>query len=328
MRPAVILLLAAAAGCAAAPGAPPEAPLRAVVISDLNSSYGSTTYDPEVAAVVRRIVEEWRPDLVLIAGDMIAGQRASLSDENVRAMWAGFDATVAAPLRRAGIPFLFTVGNHDASGHPAHARDRRFAAEYFGDVAAGSGVTPLPGGDFPFHYAVLQRGVLFVVLDASTGSVARDSSQRAWLERTLESAAARGAGMRVALGHVPLYAVAEGRNQAGEVQEEPDALRAQLERGGVRLFVSGHHHAYYPGWRGELELLHSGQLGQGPRRLVGSSLPPYKSVTLLELFPSRDSVAERTYAVAGDSLRVVDIGTLPPRVDGVNGHVIRRDLAR
>ena len=328
MRTLLLLFTAASLGCAAAPGTPVDAPLRAVVISDLNSSYGSTTYDPEVGAIVRRITDEWRPDLVLIAGDMIAGQRASLSDENVRAMWAAFDTTVAAPLRRAGIPFLFTVGNHDASGHPAHERDRRFAAEYWRDVASGTGVTPLPGGDFPFHYAVLQRGVLFIVVDASTGAMARDSSQRAWLDRTLRSDAVRGAGLRVVLGHVPLYAVAEGKNRAGEVQEEPDALRAQLERGGVRLFVSGHHHAYYPGWRGELELLHSGQLGQGPRPLIGSRLAPFKSVTLLELFPARDSAAERTYEVAGDSLRLVDIRTLPPRIDGINGYVIRRDLAR
>lgn len=328
MRALVLLFAAAALGCAAAPPTPVEAPVRAVVISDLNSSYGSTSYDPEVTGIVRRITEEWRPDLVLIAGDMIAGQRATLTDDNVRAMWAAFDSAVAAPLRRAGIPFLFTVGNHDASGHPAHARDRRFAAEYWRDVASGTGMTPLPGGDFPFHYAVLQRGVLFIVVDASTGAMARDSSQLAWLERTLRSDAAENAGLRVVLGHVPLYAVAEGRNQPGEVQEDPDSLRAQLERGGVRLFVSGHHHAYYPGWRGELELLHSGQLGQGPRPLVGSSLAPYKSVTLMELFPARDSVAERTYAVEGDSLRLVDIRTLPPRIDGINGYVIRRDLAR
>ena len=311
IRIASILLLALFACSRGAETPAPAAPLRVAVISDLNSAYGSTTYEPEVHAAVRVITEEWRPDLVLIAGDMIAGQRPALSDANVRAMWDALDAAVAAPLRDAGIPYMVTLGNHDASGHPGHERDRRIAREYLGDAA------------FPTSTKLL-RGVFFVSIDASTGSVAADSAQLAWLRGALASAEARAAGIRVVLGHVPLYAVAEGRNRPGEVQAEPDSLRSLLTRAGVDLFVSGHHHAYYPGRRGELALLHTGALGQTPRPLIGSDAAPYKALTLLELFPAQDSIFERTWRIDGDVLTPVDPNTLPARIDGLNGYVVRR----
>lgn len=300
-------------------------PLRVVVLSDLNSSYGSTSYEPEVARVIERVTTEWRPELVLLAGDVVAGQKPALSDDTVRAMWAAFDSVVAGPLRRAGIPFAFTPGNHDASGHPAHGRDRRLAASYWSDVDPG--IRVLEGGRFPFHYAFVHGDVFFLVLDASTGGVVADTAQMAWIRRVLGSRAARSAGLRVALGHVPLYAVAEGRDRPGEVQAEPDSLRALLEAGGVKLFVSGHHHAYYPGRRGDLALLHAGALGQGARRLLGSppSAEPYRTVTRLEIFPGADSVAERTYRLAGNGLTPVDPASLPPRIDGPTGPVFRSD---
>jgi hypothetical protein len=319
MRPIPFLaLLLTVGGCAHAE------PLRVVVLSDLNSTYGSTEYDPEVAHAVRRTVDEWRPDLVLIAGDMIAGQRPALDDADVRAMWAAFDSVVAAPLRRAGIPLAVTMGNHDASGHPGHERDRRLAYEYWGTRRGDLGIQD--GGHYPFYYAFTRGDVFFVVLDASTGAVVADTAQMAWLATALASPDARSAGLRISMGHVPMYAVAEGRNRPGEVQAHPDSLRSILETGGVRLHVSGHHHAYYPGRRGELELLHAGALGQGPRPLLGSDLPPTRTVTLLELFTAVDSVAERTFRVENTMTEPFDAALLPPRIDGFNGSVIRRAI--
>ena len=96
-------------------GAAPPVPLRVVVISDLNGSYGSTTYAARVADAVEVIVE-MRPDLVISTGDMVAGQRQPhLTEAEVRAMWAAFHRTVTAPLEAAGIPLAVTPGNHDAS---------------------------------------------------------------------------------------------------------------------------------------------------------------------------------------------------------------------
>lgn len=320
----ILLLALALAGCAAAPAETP-APLRIAVLSDLNSSYGSTSYEPEVAAAVARVTRQWRPDLVLIAGDMVAGQRPSLTDAQVRAMWAAFDRVVAAPLRAAGIPFAITVGNHDGSGHPGHERDRRLAQEYWSAPGRELAVEMIDAARFPFHYAFRVRDVFVLVLDASTGAVAADSAQLAWIRRMLASDAARGARVRLTLGHVPLYAVAVGRNRAGEVQAAPDSLRRVLERGGVAMHIAGHHHAWYPGRRGRLLLLSAGGLGQGPRPLIGSDAAPYKALTLLELGVD-GAITERTWRIAGDTLEPVDARALPARIDGVNGHVLRRDV--
>lgn len=297
--------------------------LRVVVMSDLNSGYGSIEYEPEVGHTVERAIHDWRPDLVLIAGDMIAGQRPALDDDHVRAMWAAFDSVVARPLRDAGIPLAFTLGNHDASGHPGHERDRRLAVEYWQDRHPDVRITD--HGRYPFHYAFTMGDAFFLILDASTGGVVDDTAQMAWVSRALSSAEARGAGVRLSVGHVPLYAVAQGRNRPGEVQDRPDSLRAALELGDVRLHISGHHHAYYPGRRGDLELLHAGALGQGARPLLDTGAPPAQTVTLLDLFPALDSLMERTFHVQGSTFMRLDAGTLPDRIDGINGHVVRRD---
>src|SRR5688500_1405968 len=316
------LVLLTAACTRALPPASTEEPLVVAVISDLNSGYGSTSYDAEVSTAVAQI-RAWRPDLVLIAGDMIAGQRPALTDTNVRAMWAAFDSVVAAPLRAASIPFAFTLGNHDASGHPAHERDRRLAAEHWTDPAHKPPLQYVDRAAFPRYYAFLMRNVFFISLDASTGNVHADSAQMWWLRAMLASPQARNAHMRIMLGHVPLYAVAEVRNLRGEVQAEPDSLGAILEAADVRMHVSGHHHAYYPGRRGELDLLHAGAAGSGPRPLIGSSMAPYKSITLLHIFATRDSIEDRTWRMEGDRTFVVDPASLPSRIDGINGFVLR-----
>lgn len=94
---------------------PERGDVRLVVFGDFNGPYGSLTYPAPVSRVVDAIVHVWRPDGVLLPGDLVAGQDRSLPDERFPAMWAAFDAAVAAPLRAAGIPYLATMGNHDAS---------------------------------------------------------------------------------------------------------------------------------------------------------------------------------------------------------------------
>jgi hypothetical protein len=97
------------------------ATLRIVVLSDLNGSYGATTYDANVHAAVNALKTTLQPDLVLISGDMVAGQQAGL---NYPAMWAGFHAAVTTPLTTAGIPVAPAPGNHDASAYPGYQVER------------------------------------------------------------------------------------------------------------------------------------------------------------------------------------------------------------
>jgi hypothetical protein len=246
---AAALFLASAvllSGCARVLPAPePQATVRAVLISDLNASYGSTHYPAEVGHAIRHITASWHPDLVLVAGDMVAGQSPQLSDSAVRAMWNAFDTVVAAPLRAAGIPLIITLGNHDASAYPAHARDRRIAAEYW--RGSQSETQRLPFADaveYPLRYTVVFGDVFIVSWDATNEESATSTELLEWLHGALTSRAARRARHRVVLGHLPLYGVAEGRNRAGEVLADGDRLRRQLERWGATLFISGHHHAY------------------------------------------------------------------------------------
>ena len=133
LRRRQLLQLAAAAGAggggwwlleqhqqaAAAPNSTPD--LRLGLISDLNSSYGSTTYIPQVSQGLQQLLA-LRPALVVCAGDMVAGQKRGLSASQLDAMWDSFARTVLTPVRQAGLPFLPAVGNHD--GSPGFDADR------------------------------------------------------------------------------------------------------------------------------------------------------------------------------------------------------------
>lgn len=305
----------------------PAGPFRVVVISDLNGRYGSTDYGTEVGRAVALIQGEWRPDLVLAAGDLIAGQDPDVPDMVVRAMWTAFDSLVAAPLRSAGIPFGFTLGNHDASAYPAHARDRALAIEHWRAPARHPGVTFVDDTGYPLYYSIRQGPLFIVAWDATWEGTLTDTALIRWVQAQLASRAARDAPFRIVLGHLPLYAVAEGRDRSGEVLAEADSLRSLLEALGVHTYVSGHHHAYYPGRRGTIDLLHAGAVGDGPRPLLGSARPSPRTVTLLDFDPAALTVEYTTYALDGDAPpRLVPTETLPERVSGSRAIVVRRDI--
>jgi predicted MPP superfamily phosphohydrolase len=323
----VVGCVSAPAGSESAPALPPRGDLRVVVISDLNSSYGSTEYEPEVHRAVEMIVSRLRPDLVLAAGDLIAGQRPTLTDADVRAMWAAFDEAIGRPLREAGIPFGFTLGNHDGSAYPAHERDRRLALEHWRASEHDTGVAWVDGSGFPVRHSFL-AGPLFVLSwDASNAHTIDDAEAMAWVEAQLADPAARAARWRIVLGHLPLYAVAVGRDRPGEVLDRPDELRRLLEQLEVDMYVSGHHHAFYPGRRGNLELLHAGALGQGARQLIGHDAPPVQTMTLLDFDVASGEIRWTTFAFDRDDAdpRILDERDLPERIEGHNGWVARRD---
>lgn len=307
---------------------PPRKDLRIAVISDLNSAYGSTSYEPEVHKALE-LIPSMEPDLVLCSGDMVAGQSPKLTNAQIQAMWEAFDRGVAHPLRRAGIPFGFTMGNHDASGALDQNRRFRFqnerdlAARYWRNPAHDSGITFLDKSDFPFYYTFNQNGVFFLVWDGSTHLI--PAEKLAWVEKALASAPAQQAKLRLAIGHLPLYGVAEGRNKPGEVMANAEQLRALLEKYNVHTYISGHQHAYYPGRRGNLELLHTGLLGAGPRALIGQERRSPKTLTVLDFtFDQPDQVQYTTYDMK--DLSPVRLESLPRFLLGHNGRVIRRDL--
>ena len=180
--------------------------VRIVVISDLNSQYGSTTYEKEVDQAIA-FIPDWQPDLVLCGGDMVAGQKNSLSSEQISAMWEGFDQHIAAPLRRAKIPLGFTIGNHDGSGAIVQGKmrfqkDRDLAASYWNNPRHHPGLTFVDKAKFPFYYSFSQNNIFYLVWDASTDRLSEE--QLSWVEKSLARNPAQSAKMRIAIGHLPL----------------------------------------------------------------------------------------------------------------------------
>lgn len=297
--------------CAALPAAHAQEPFRAVILSDFNGPYGSVTYPAPLGSVMRRVLNEWQPDLLLSAGDVVAGQKASLPDARVREMWRAFDTNVARPLREAGVPYAFAAGNHDAS----LARDRKLAAEYWNAPAHVPQLNFADRTHYPFAFTFTFGGVFFAVADAP-GSTLRHAD---WLEAQLSSREAREARMRVVIGHLPLYGVSAGKNRPGEVLTGAERLRALFERHRVHTYVSGHHAAYYPGRRGQLNVLATG--GIGGRDYVGHPNTARSTVTVADFDPAAGVIRLSTYdAVTG---ALIGPESLPPFLNGLNGRVER-----
>ena len=282
--------------------------LRVAVVSDLNGSYGSTSYSSDVGAAVSAILAD-PPDLVLSTGDMVAGQKSGL---DYAAMWDGFHEAVSDRLASARIPFAVTPGNHDASGYAGYEGER--------DVFEATWADRKPDLDFvddahyPFRYAFRMNNVLFVSLDDTlVGPL--DSAQSAWLADVLDTPAAA----RIVYGHVPLYPFTEGRQTEALFDSDLEDL---LVAHNVTAFISGHHHAYYPGRRGALRLVGTACLGDGPRALLGTAQTSERAVLRLTL---TDGAIDALDAYAGDGFdTVISRSSLPVSV-GSGSDVIDRD---
>lgn len=307
---------------------PPRADLRIAVISDLNEAYGATHYSAEVKQAIA-LLPQWEPDLVLCSGDMVAGQDRSLTYAEIQAMWEAFDRDIAQPLRQAQLPYGFTLGNHDASRALRgtdfiYAQERDLATAYWTDPAHDPGLDFVDRYKFPYYYTFQQNQVFFLVWDASSG-LRMPAEEIAWIERSLSSARAQQAPMRMVIGHLPLYAVAVERDRVGEVLDAAPELQALMERHHVHTYISGHHHAYFPGHLGHLDMLQTGAMGSGPRRLLVGSLPAYKTMTLLDVDLAANHTRYTTFELP--SLRQIDQAVLPSFIPSHNGVVLRRDVA-
>ena len=293
-------------------------PLRVAVISDLNGGYGSTRYETTVDGAISRIIA-LQPDLVISTGDMVAGQRRPhLTRNEVEHMWQAFHEHVSKPLRAAGIPLVATPGNHDASAYKGFDQERTIYAEQW--QAHRPEIVFLDASGYPFHYAFALDDVLFISLDATVvGNL--PESQMTWLRQLLEK---HGPAYqrRVAFSHLPLWPFARGRER--EFIGDPE-LQNLLEQAGIELYLSGHHHAFYPGVSGGIALVGQACLGAGPRRLIGTGERAARSFTLLEFTPEGIEVAAY---MAPQFENLVDWTTLPARIHSPAAELLRADLAQ
>ena len=298
-----------------APGA--QAIVRVAVISDLNGSYGSPGYEAAVSRSIARLVE-LRPDLIISTGDMVAGQRLHplLSRPVIEAMWQGFHAAVTAPIRSARIPFAVTPGNHDASAYPAFAEEREiYRAQW---KSRKSGLRFLDAERYPFDYAFELGDVMFVSLDVTrVGALA--PAQHEWLNAALEKYGS-DFRYRVVFSHLPVYPFTRGR----ETEVSADhALERLLQRHGVDVYLSGHHHAFYPGYHAGIRYVSQACLGAGPRALIGTDRRSERAVTWLEFSDEGVSID----ALTGKRLEGrIARETLPEAITSRFGTLVRDDL--
>jgi len=305
-----ILLLLGGLGQAAAGN------LRVAVVSDLNGSYGSTRYESSVDGAVKRILA-LKPNLVISTGDMVAGQRKPhLSTGEVEAMWRAFHSHVSEPLAKAGIPFAVTPGNHDGSAYGGFVAERRIYSEQW--RARKPALRFLDDTHYPFYYAFAAGDALFFSLDATTvGHLPRE--QMEWLKRLLGE---HGDDylQRIAFSHVPLWPFTQGRER--EFIGDPE-LERLLKAEEVELYLSGHHHAFYPGHKDGINYISQSCLGAGPRRLIGASGRSVQGFTLIDLEGESMRIAAFQYP---DFTRPVGWGTLPGRIRSQAAELIRADL--
>ena len=291
--------------------------LRVAVISDLNGSYGTAEYAASVDGSVARIVE-LKPDLVISTGDMVAGQRKPyLTRQEVEHMWTAFHAHVSNPLAAAGIPLAVTPGNHDGSAYHGFKRERMIYAEQWSPRKPE--IRFLDDANYPFHYTFEVGDTLFISLDATTvGHL--PPAQMDWFREVLAKHAPEHR-RRVVFSHVPLWPFAHGRESAFIGDPE---LQALLETAGVDLYLSGHHHAFYPGSKDGIAYVSQSCLGAGPRRLIGTKNRSARSFTLLEF--TSEGIQVGAYR-APQFQTLVDWSTLPARIRSGAAELLRADLA-
>lgn len=290
-----------------------RAELHVIVISDLNGRYGSTEYGEFVHAAVREIIDR-RPDIVLSTGDMVAGQREGL---DYRAMWQSFHAAVTRPLAQAGIPLLITPGNHDAATSARFAHERAIFVDEWN--LHRPKIEFVDDSNYPIRYSAVMGSTFFISLDATAvGALPRE--QMVWLERQL--AASQDYDNRIVFGHVPLWASSIPKRR--EIIGDP-ALEELFNKYRVSAYISGHHHSYFPGARGELRLISMPCLGSGVRRLIAPD-QDYAPRGLVEFIAAKGGLYDVDAWRAPRFDERIARESLPPKVGTARGLMVRDDL--
>jgi hypothetical protein len=237
-------------------------------------------------------------------------------------MWRGFETSVLQRLQKAGIPLLPAIGNHD--GSPDFPADRAAVSRFWTPIRSRLGLAFVDASQFPFRYTVLQDGIFWLVWDASSAHVPED--QLVWAQQQLASTQAQTARARFVVGHLPLVGVGQGKDRPGEVLDRGSELQALMENARVQAYISGHHHVWFSGRRGQLDLIQLGALGSGPRRLLDVDGSPQQTFTLLEMDGVRDAIRETTYAVSSGEPLAWSI--LPARLNTRAGELQRNSSER
>ena len=283
---------------------------RFAIISDLNNSYGSVQYGSDVKTAVSKLID-LKPDVVLSTGDMVAGQKSGL---DYKAMWSGFHEVVTLPLQKSNIPFAVTVGNHDGSAYAKFENERSIFVEEFKSYKPKLNYSD--DSNYPLFYSFELGEILFLSID-STLVGPLGLLQMNMLEKELNSHASKK--FKVVFTHVPLFHFA----QVNENESYFDLnLVSLLERHGVDLYLTGHHHSYYPGFHNGVHYVSQGCLGAGATKLIGKAEVSPRSMTMIEIFENHFEI----YALKGPSYTErINHLNLPQIIESKNKVLVLKD---
>lgn len=295
------------------------------VVSDMNRSYGSTTYDSSVTKAIQYLKDS-SVSVVLSTGDMVAGQKAGL---NYDAMWTAFHSVTTKPLSQSSIPFLPSPGNHDASSGSSFKLERQkyiqtwknYPLDRFNSVRPVDDQIKFIDGvsqNYPLNYALEMGPAIFIALDATaTGGLI--NNQLDWLDDVLRKTSHKP--VKIVFGHMPLYPFAF--NRAHETLSQGTSghgffrkMENILEANRVQYFLSGHHHVYYPGTRnGFVRYVSVPLLGSGARQLMTAdrshqTLSPQGFLTIE--FDQQGNVSMKS--IRTSDMKEVSSSSLPPSV--------------
>lgn len=291
---------------------------KIAVISDLNGSYGSLKYHKQIPEVISHLVAA-KPDLVISTGDMIAGQRLSplLKRPKLEAMWESFHHNVSNTLLQAGIPFAVTAGNHDASLSKKFKLERQIYQQQW--LKRVPQINFIDRSNYPFYYAFEVKNILFISVDATTvGHLS--AKQFIWLEELLKQAEGKYR-QKVIFSHLPIWPFAQNRER--DIIGDPK-LEALLQNHQVALYLSGHHHAFYPGYKDGITHVSQACLGSGLRKYIGSSQLSRRGYTMIEI-DENNEIMINGYD-SSDLNNPIDIKRLPEKIKSKYATLIRIDL--
>lgn len=245
---------------------------KIAIISDFNSSYGSTEYGKDVKKAIDRLTNI-KPDLILSTGDMVAGQKTGL---NYQAMWNSFHDNVTLPIRNLGIPFAVTVGNHDGSAYPKFKIERNTFVEEWKKFKPE--VEFSHDSNYPSFYSFVIDDVFLASID-STLVGGLPIEQLNFLDLELSKHADKK--YKIIFTHVPMFHF----NQGNPNESYFDVILFELLRKHkVQFYLTGHHHAYYPGYYEGIHFISQSCLGAGPEKLIGMETVSPRAITIIDFF--------------------------------------------
>lgn len=249
----LLLFLVLGSGCLQALGSQEIPALwKLAVVSDTQGENreiaGNLGVNESVVRAIAGDIATERPDLVLVAGDLVNGwlRTGGTSYASQYANWK----KAMEPVYRMKIPIFPVRGNHDVGPErivlpplPAHLEPPPGSATQLEKAFKDAFLEPHiprngPTGEVGLSYSFFHKNTFIVALDLCGSSQHKVNQE--WLEREL---VAHKSVHVFVYGHEPAFEVRH-RDCLAFFRRERDAFWDALGRAGGRIYFCGHDHLY------------------------------------------------------------------------------------